>query len=240
MWKKERRPPQGGAGPAPKPWRKRAIMGILCLLALLLGWKFLQQKTPELPPQAAEQALYNTFGAAAYRFTTTSTVLLDHEQRLFCQLNGEISGANRHIWGELLGTPLNLYLVEGALYQQSALDKSWRRIADADLAQARNLVAEIAPESNFAFEDMGLPAYLGLEDLDGQKLHKVELHPVMADTWIEQFFTDIVSTLWLDEGGQYIVRASTQAVSTENPGVKLVVDNTFSDFNTNIDIKAPL
>lgn len=237
---KNRREKKNIEGPSPKVAHKRIIAGLLGLLALLFAWSLWQQGSPKIDLQAAEQALYNTFGAPSYRFTTKSTVFLEGEQRLFCQLTGEISGKNRHIEGELLGTPLNIYLVEGSLYQQSALDKSWRCIAEADFEQARKLVGEIAPETNFAYADIGQPAYLGLEEVEGKKLHKVELHPIMANTWIEQFFTDIVSTLWLDKEGQYIVRAKTEAVSAENPSVKLAVENTFYDFNDEIDIKLPL
>lgn len=221
--------------------RRYLVIGLLSAIALLLIWRLFFPAAPrKLPPEAAAQALVNTFDAPSYRFTTQSTIFLDGEQRLFCRLEGEKSGEDRHIYGELLGTPLNLYLVGQSLYQQSGQDKSWRKIADADLAAARKLVSEIAPESNFAYRETGPISYLGVEEYDGQKLHKMELHPLMADVWIENYFTDIVSTLWLDKEGKYLVRAQTTAVSAENPGVKLIIDNTFNSFGETIEIKEPL
>lgn len=220
--------------------QRRILIVALLVVAVLLFARLYRAESAPLPPQAVPQALSNTFSAPSFRFSTVSTVLLSGQQRLFCSLEGEASGNDRHIFGELLGTPLNIYLVEEALYQQNGRDKSWRKIAEADLAEARRLLAEIAPEANFSYSETGPLTYLGTEEIAGMALHKFEFQPVMADVWIEQYFTDIVSTLWLDEKGQYVVKAQITAVSAENPSVSLIVDNTFSGFGEALEIIAPL
>ena len=216
----------------------------LILTAIIITIVVFSTRLPFVaPPPTPEQAilaLNNTFMAESYRFTTRATVYLDNAERLFSQLTGTKSGENRHINGEVLGTPINIYYVNNAIFQQSSIDRSWRQVAEADLAAARQMITEITPETNFQFQEMGEIIYIGSEEIDGQMLHRLELDPIMADNWLERYFDNIHCIIWLDESAEFIVRARFSATSTQNPTVWLMIENTFSDFNQPITITAPL
>ena len=215
------------------------ILGLIIIAVIIFSVNSPLTTSAPTPEQAA-LALDNTFAATSYRFTTRSTVYLDQAERIFSQLSGERSGENRHISGEVLGTPVNIYYVDNAIFQQSSIDKSWRQVAEVDLEEARQLIAEITPEINFQFHETGEIIYIGTEEIDNQLLHRLELSPVMADNWLERYFDNIHCIIWLDKNGQYIVRARFTAVSTENPSVWLTIENTFSDFNQPLTIEAPI
>ncbi len=233
----------GTKSPLPQFTKKQLkllFIGMFILIIIGIIATYLMTNNFELKEDTVQNALNNTFDAQTYSFTTQSTIYLDGASRLFCDLQGRVSGANHHISGEVLGSAVNIYFVDNSIYQQSALNLSWRQIDNADFADAVALLNEISPQINFNFRQIGAASYLGKEEIDGQIRQIISFEPIMANTWIDQYFRDIKITLWLDQKGEFIKQAEIAAIANENPSVSLLIKNSFDNFNQEMIITAPL
>ncbi len=216
------------------------FVSLLVLIIIAIISIYLMTNKFALKEDTVQNAINNTFNAPSYSFTTQSAIYLDGASRLFCDLQGKVSGTNHHINGEVLGSAVNIYYVDNSIYQQSSLNLSWRKIDNADFADAIALLNEISPQINFDFRQIGAANYLGSEEIDGQIRQIIAFEPIMANTWIEQYFRDIKITLWLDQKGEFIKQAEIAATANENPSVSLLIKNSFDDFGREIIIDAPL
>ena len=223
--------------------RRYLLLLALLLISALLISSLLFTLTHRAKPDTLllSAALEDCLNAESYSYQCRSSVTLadGSTERVFSVFSGEKAGERRHVWGSILGTTVNLYLVEGVLYQQSALDGSWSSIAGADLQQATLLLAEIDPTANFAFTEMGEADYIGKEEVEGRAAHHFVFTPQLQSEWIRRYFTDIRYQMWVDVKTQQLVRVDISAVSTEDNTSRLHIENYFADYGSSFIIEAP-
>ncbi len=221
------------------PDRYRNLIVGLLVAAALFGCYYLVSDTGSMDTASVEQAIVNTFTAESYTFKSRSVVYINEEERVFAVISGEKSGENRHVSGSVLGTALNIYYVDGQLYQQDAIDGDWLRIS-GDWGNVTMLLAETDPQTNFNFEQLGEVVIQGHEQVEGQRTVKVSCSPVLSDVWIEEYFSDINYTLWISTRSNYLIKAEITAVLREDPNASLMIENYFADFGDKITINAPI
>ena len=191
--------------------------------------------------ELAQLAIDNTFSADSYRFHSKSTLFVAEEERVFSVFEGEKSQDKRHIEGNILGTPLNIFHIDNTTYQQDANSGLWYIVENNNLDTSSLLINELDPEKDFHFSSLGEVIDLGKEEIDNIKVRVIEFHPVLENKWIIKYFQDITYTLKIKGGNKpYIVSAIISAVSKENESATLVIENYFQDFNTEINIEAPV
>lgn len=221
-------------------FKKRILVLLLLVLIIVAGFLLLSRRQSQPPPEIVATAIANTFASDNFRFTTDSFVYVNGNQRQYAHLNGEKVGEARHISGDILGTPVNIYFYDEVLYQQNSLDGNWHSVFGGSLADASELLAEIEPARNFDYRELGETNYLGREEVDGVACWKLECPIHLADQWIENYFKDIVYLLWVEPGPQLLRKAQISATSKENAAVTLLIENCFSDFGAEILLNPPV
>ncbi|MCL1873200.1 MAG: hypothetical protein FWF85_03695 [Clostridiales bacterium] len=223
-------------------WKLLLIAALLLLIAwlILLFSRGAAEKNFQ-PELYLEQSLAQTFQADSYGFRCRSVLYVGEEQRVFSLLEGQkASQETRHVKGSLLGTPVDIYLLERVLYQRDPLDGSWRKIEDIDSAAATLLLNELDPASNYHFIQLGETTYWGKEKLNGSLCRKIEFHPSLEDKWIERYFEQLTYVVWIDAKHPYLTKVQISGFSKENPDSRLIIEHEFFDFNKKIELVAPV
>ncbi len=240
-------PKEKDNAPRFRTFKLNKILIVIFIIAIVAGAYFYADYRRTVsgaklsPEELAQMAIDNTFSAESYRFQSKSTLFVEDEERIFSVFEGEKSKDKRHIEGNILGTPLNIFHIDGTTYQQDAASGLWYIVENNNLDTSSLLINELDPEKDFHFASLGEVLDLGREELDNINVRVIEFHPVLQNKWIEKYFTEITYTLKIIGSNQpYIVSSLISAVSKENESAKLVIENYFRDFNTEIEIEAPV
>lgn len=220
--------------------RLRWIIFFLVTLTLLSGITyraFLYTNPPD--QESAEQILASTLNANSYRYEISAYVQNETETREYFNLTGEKSGLDSQVSGTILGTEVNLYLVDDILYQQVA-DGTWQQHEVPDIGSAASLFSELDPTTAFFYSGLEGFEYIGLEELEEGRFYKIIFRPIQQG-WIADYFGDIVYTLWISRNGQDIIYGEVSGVLKEDPAASLTVAVKFYDINSDdIVITAPV
>lgn len=219
--------------------RFRFVLLLLVALALAFGvWgSFLRVRPPEA--QEAELLLNRTLNAESYCYTLQAVVDVSGAQRSYFDLVGEKSGANAHVAGTVLNTELELYFIDGALYQRNGADTAWQAHAVADIGEAAQLFAELAPAAAFSYSTLRSYTYDGVVETAAGKRMQLTMQPE-ATGWVADYFADVTYTLLLDKRGKQLQQATLTATSRENSAAALTLHASFSELGEEIVLTPPL
>ena len=199
------------AQPRRKINKRRALIiavAVLLAVAAVLLWM--------MPPSAHQvpQALENSLSGDG-RFEFSCMLETGGEAREYFWLVGESSGERRHISGRVLGSPLEMYYIEGQIYRYDQLAGEWHHYPAAELAAATELYAELDPASAFDYDSLIEIEYLGSGSSEGRRCYNFSVIPAAAG-WVAEFFTDIRYIVSLSRGGE-LVAAELLATLQEDP-----------------------
>lgn len=190
------------------------------------------------PDQAEAEALLQSLSAGgSYSFASQCYVTTEGEQREYFLLSGEKSGQDSHFQGSILGTEVELYLVEDVLYQRNG-DGKWRVNQVPDVQQAVSLFAELDPASAFSCTAVEGFEYLGEDELEQGKNHLVQLIPT-ASGWVGEYFTDVHYTLWISCRDRSLLRAELSASLKEDPDTQLSLGLELYDLGKELVLTPP-
>ena len=223
------------------------ILIILLLIGALTAF-FLRDyfAAIHVPPETrVNQGIANSVNAASYRFTLTSKLHINGQEKLFSIIQGEKSQDNAyHIQGAILGTEVNIYQIGDTTYRQDPIDYKWTVIEKTNMEKESLLLSELNPIANFYFNEIGPIASLEKEknNKEEKKLGmKYALTPELANHWLEAYFTDMTYEIWISKKEPYYLeKAIISAASKQNKDNRLTMEITFSDFNTPIAITQPV
>ncbi|MEG1998245.1 MAG: hypothetical protein RR051_07355, partial [Clostridiales bacterium] len=175
-----------------KPDQKNLILIVLILVAVLLGSFFgLQLLQTSADLETVKTALDLLKEDANYRFASEATVSANDKQRSYYQIKGEATAQNRHISGEVLGTPVEVFYVDGIFWQKSGADGNFRQIATGELDQALKFAAELEPPSMLSFAEALSWSFDGLEEINAVRCRKLTIQQARATGWIGQYFDQV-------------------------------------------------
>ena len=215
----------------------RLVLVLIILVAVIIGLCSGIFSSP--PPEQAEveALLSNLSNGGSYRFTSQCYVTTEGEQREYFQLSGEKSGLNSHFQGSILGTEVELYLVDDTLYQRNG-DGNWRVNQVPDVQQAVSLFAELDPASAFSYDSIEGFTYLGEAESDQGKNHLVELIPSAAG-WVGQYFTDVRYQLWISCRERSLLRVELSGVLQDDPDTQLSLSLELYDVGQELVLTPP-
>lgn len=190
-----------------------------------------------VPPNAKKvpQALSEGF-AGDGRFEFSCMVETGGESREYFWLTGETNGEKRHIEGRVLGSPVELYYVDGQIYRYDMIAEEWYCYTAEDLAQAAELYAELEPAAAFTYESLIEIEYLGRGRAEGRTCYNFSVLPV-ATGWVADFFTNIKYIVSLNRWGE-LITAELVATLKDDPETTMRSFVILEEDN-NIQIEAP-
>lgn len=211
------------------------IIAVVCLIRPNLN-------APKLPPnELAQTAIDNLLAAESLSFATHSCLLLGDEEMQLGDIHGEINGADFHVAGEVLGTPMDLYQIGAKTYRQDALTEQWLVLEDQQLLNQEALLNEINPRAAFQLTDILNISETETENLDEEKCYKLSFQPQTASGYYEKYFSSLTYTIWVTLDDHQLRQAQICAsASANNIESTLQITTEFWDWNNTPAIEAPV
>ncbi len=211
------------------------IIAVVCLIRPNLN-------APKLPPnELAQTAIDNLLAAESLSFATHSCLLLGDEEMQLGDIHGEINGADFHVAGEVLGTPMDLYQIGAKTYRQDTLTEQWLVLEDQQLLNQEALLNEINPRAAFQLTDILNISETETENLDEEKCYKLCFQPQTASGYYEKYFSSLTYTIWVTLDDHQLRQAQICAsASANNIESTLQITTEFWDWNNTPAIEAPV
>lgn len=211
------------------------IIAVVCLIRPNLN-------APKLPPnELAQTAIDNLLAAESLSFATHSCLLLGDEEMQLGDIHGEINGADFHVAGEVLGTPMDLYQIGAKTYRQDTLTEQWLVLEDQQLLNQEALLNEINPRAAFQLTDILNISETETENLDEEKCYKLSFQPQTASGYYEKYFSNLTYTIWVTLDDHQLRQAQICAsASANNIESTLQITTEFWDWNNTPAIEAPV
>ncbi len=211
------------------------IIAVVCLIRPNLN-------APTLPPnELAQTAIDNLLAAESLSFATHSCLLLGDEEMQLGDIHGEINGADFHVAGEVLGTPMDLYQIGAKTYRQDTLTEQWLVLEDQQLLNQEALLNEINPRAAFQLTDILNISETETENLDEEKCYKLSFQPQTASGYYEKYFSSLTYTIWVTLDDHQLRQAQICAsASANNIESTLQITTEFWDWNNTPAIEAPV
>lgn len=211
------------------------IIAVVCLIRPNLN-------APKLPPnELAQTAIDNLLATESLSFATHSCLLLGDEEMQLGDIHGEINGADFHVAGEVLGTPMDLYQIGAKTYRQDTLTEQWLVLEDQQLLNQEALLNEINPRAAFQLTDILNISETETENLDEEKCYKLSFQPQTASGYYEKYFSSLTYTIWVTLDDHQLRQAQICAsASANNIESTLQITTEFWDWNNTPAIEAPV
>ena len=211
------------------------IIAVVCLIRPNLN-------APKLPPnELAQTAIDNLLAAESLSFATHSCLLLGDEEMQLGDIHGEINGADFHVAGEVLGTPMDLYQIGAKTYRQDTLTEQWLVLEDQQLLNQEALLNEINPRAAFQLTNILNISETETENLDEEKCYKLSFRPQTASGYYEKYFSSLTYTIWVTLDDHQLRQAQICAsASANNIESTLQITTEFWDWNNTPAIEAPV
>lgn len=211
------------------------IIAVVCLIRPNLN-------APKLPPnELAQTAIDNLLAAESLSFATHSCLLLGDEEMQLGDIHGEINGADFHVAGEVLGTPMDLYQIGAKTYRQDTLTEQWLVLEDQQLLNQEALLNEINPRAAFQLTNILNISETETENLDEEKCYKLSFQPQTASGYYEKYFSSLTYTIWVTLDDHQLRQAQICAsASANNIESTLQITTEFWDWNNSPAIEAPV
>ncbi len=211
------------------------IIAVVCVIRPNLN-------APKLPPaELAQTAIENLLAAESLSFSTHSCLLLGDEEMQLGDIRGEINGADFHVTGEVLGTPMDLYQIGSKTYRQDTLTEQWLVLEDQQLLNQEALLNEINPRAAFQLTDILNVSETETENLDEEKCYKLSFQPQTASGYYEKYFASLTYTIWVTLDDHQLRQAQICAsASANNIESTLQITTEFWDWNNTPAIEAPV
>ena len=211
------------------------IIAVVCLIRPNLN-------APKLPPnELAQTAIDNLLAAESLSFATHSCLLLGDEEMQLGDIHGEINGADFHVAGEVLGTPMDLYQIGAKTYRQDTLTEQWLVLEDQQLLNQEALLNEINPRAAFQLTNILNISETETENLDEEKCYKLSFQPQTASGYYEKYFSSLTYTIWVTLDDHQLRQAKICAsASANNIESTLQITTEFWDWNNSPAIEAPV
>ena len=215
---------------------KKRMLWLIVAIVLLGGFgvRLLWQPRPN---ELASRGLERLNRAASFRYSITEHQLIEGKDRILTQIQGEKDGGNRHISGHLVGSDVEMILVDNTLYNKDPFSKKWVRFPNSPGAQDVFL-AEIDPLSSLQIKEFGEVVLKGQEKVNGDKAWVLAFNPSVQNQIMEGLWKDFAFTLYVRKSDQMVVKAIITAKSKDkSEPMSLTLE--FKDFGQKIKIQAP-
>ncbi|MHB8127278.1 MAG: LolA-like protein [Desulfitobacteriaceae bacterium] len=216
---------------------KRRLLLLIVVGIMLIGGFVGRQLWQPSPNELVTSGLERINGAVSFRYSVTQHQWVDGKDRILTQIQGEKAGGNTRIFGQLVGSEVEMILIGDALYNRDPFTKSWVRFSSAPAAQ-EVFLAELNPLSSLQFKELGEVVLSGQQKLDGEKVWVCNFKPSIQNQIMEEFWSDFTYTLFISKSQKTIVKAIIQATNKEKME-PMSMTLQFKDIGKKISILTP-
>lgn len=228
---------------ATKPKSKKIIIAAALLAALLIVSSVLKfaPNLPKIPPnELCAAAIEDMLALESVTFNTETALQINSEFTSLGQIDGQINGRDLHIWGNILGTDVNIYQIGPTTYRQDTITEQWLQTDDGELLGNKSLLSEADPRAFFKLAALSDVTEAAAETIDDEKCRTLSFSPQTADGYYEKYFDTITCTIWVT-ADKHIRQAkiTAQATAGEQTSV-LTLQTKFSAHNQTPAITPPI
>lgn len=192
------------------------------------------------PAELAAAATDDLLSLDSLTFHTQTELTINSDTVSLGKIDGQINGENLHIWGNVLGSDLNIYQIGATTYRQDTLTDQWLTTDDGELLTNASLLADADPRSLFRLSGINNAEEANQAEINGQKCRGVSFCPTTADGSMEKYFDNIKCTIWVGRDN-HIMRTEIAAEAvTSGQSSTLTLTCDFSEWNTTPAITPPI
>lgn len=212
------------------------LVGIMSALPKINDIYEKSRLQPELELQAALERMMNL---SSFTFDINSTFSVDGKNQNISSVVGEKEGENVHIKGEMVKTPVDIYFIDGTIYNYDSTVSRWMVIESGTSSTAELLISELKPLTYLMYEDMQNIEKVGFEEIDGDNCLQLRFNGVIKNSLINKMWEDFNCQLWIDYKHNIIKKLEISAVNKNNDKTLLQISMHFKDIDKKINIKPP-
>lgn len=214
---------------------------ISLLLIFIGGGTFLYFYEPLTPEELVTQSMDNTLKAQSYRYNAITKSIIDNEEELLTQVDGEKSNDDVHLKGKvfIVNGDLEVYRVNGKLYRKDTFSDNWLELNDIEKEDTGALMQEINPLGMLDFEGKITAQLMGKEKINKIKCKKFKVNANWTNKYLQTLWKDLNYVVWVNPRKKNLVKAKVYAVNKDHNNNSFEMNVIFSDLNDEIKISAP-
>ncbi|HWQ74422.1 MAG TPA: hypothetical protein VN441_03840 [Syntrophomonas sp.] len=175
----------------------------------------------------------------SFRYKLNSGFTVDGRKEVISRVEGETAKGNTHIKGEMVNTPVDIYYIEGTIYNFDSFSKKWLVIESGTSNSGELLISELNPLSNFQFKGIKGIEKKGFAKVDGVECLIVACKPSLQNQLLESLWSNFEYRFWIDYQNHVIKKAVLTANNQRNQKTNLTITVEFYDINQSFAIKPP-
>ncbi|MDP4159736.1 MAG: hypothetical protein Q8911_08245 [Bacillota bacterium] len=210
------------------------LIGIgIVLMGGLIGRLFWQPDPTNLVTHGIERLN----SATSFRYSLTQHQWVDGKDRVLTQIQGEKEGENTRVFGQLVGSEVEMIKIGDSTYSKDPFSKKWIRFANAPAAQ-EVFLAELNPLSSLQMKELGEVVLSGQEKVNGDKVWVCNLKPSVQNQMMEVFWTEFQYALYIRKSDNMLVKATIEAKNKAKSD-PMTMTLEFKDIGKKITIQKP-
>lgn len=220
------------------------MLGILAVLLIITAvsaqkiWDYYEKIQLE-PVVELQESLRKMTTIESFRYRLQSEFVVKDRKEVISELTGEKDKENKHIKGEMVSTPVDIYFIDGMIYNYDSFSNKWLVIESGSSNSEDLMISELNPLSNFRFKNVNQVEKLKFEKVDGVECLVVRCRPSVESKLLENLWKDFEYIFWLDYKQRLVRKAELTAVSKSNEQTHLEIKVKFYDFNKKIKLGPP-
>ncbi len=224
---------------------KRYVLGAVLLCCFLLAVAAAPQakrafERSRLEPEAVLSAALTRMGTLEdFSYQVKGSFTVDGRPEEMSDVEGVYAAGRVHIRGELVKTPVDIYYIDGTVYNYDASREQWMVIESGKNRAAELYVNELHPLGFLDFAENRLAEETAFAPVAGEDCLVLLAHPLMRDETLSSLWEDFQCRLWVDYRAAVVRRAEFSAVNRNHAGTRLAVTLTFSAFDTGAAVEPP-
>lgn len=222
----------------------RWIIVICIALALILAVSaqkisYYYEKVTLKPDIELQQSLQKTMACKSFKYRLQSGFTVNDRGEVISKIEGDKEHENTHIKGEMVNTAVDIYYIDGTIYNYDSLADKWLVIESGTSNSEELLISELNPLSHLKFTNINKVEKLKFEKAGGTECLVVKCQPSVENQLLESLWKNFEYLLWIDYKKDRINKAVLTATNKRNANTKLEIKLELYDFDKSIKIKAP-
>ncbi|MEA1959801.1 MAG: hypothetical protein U9N81_00675 [Bacillota bacterium] len=224
--------------------KRRWIIGIILLLmiALLASAQTIADYYEKSKLEASvelQASLEQMASTESFKYSLKSEFMIGDRREVISEVAGEKESGNTHIKGEMVNTPIDIYYIDGTIYNYDSFADKWLVIESGTANSEDLLISELNPLANFRFKSVNEVEKIGFEEVEGQECLQVRCKPSVESQLLENLWKEFEYLFWIDYKKNYVKKAELTAVNKNNEKTRLEIQVQFTNVGKKLNIEAP-
>lgn len=212
------------------------VMGTFIALPRITDIYEKSRLQPDLELSAAVERMMNL---SSCNFEIVSSFSLEGRTQVISSVQGEKEGQNVHIKGEMVKTPVDIYYIDGTIYNYDATASKWMVIESGTTSTAELLISELKPLNYLMYADIQNIQKIGFENIDGDNCLQLQFNSVMKNDLLNKMWKDFNCSLWIDYRHDVIKKLELSALNKNNNQTTLLINMSFKNIDKKFTIEPP-